>query len=131
MSPAYHDFLRTICNALARSDASAIKARLPYYQYNSGLRYGVLGDGEGRTADPGLLDTWLQASPVRCQFYTPDLAGHGTLLASGWKQQPGGWGLIEMDTFNGTWKINDFTFGPRGALYFAMQTSHPVLVYRG
>jgi hypothetical protein len=67
---------------------------------------------------------------VRCQDYTPDIAGHGTLLTSGWSQQ-GGWSLIELDTYGGAWKINDFTFGDRAALYRAMQTSQPIVQFRG
>jgi hypothetical protein len=126
----YSAFLATTCHALATASAATISGELPYYQYNSGLRYGTLGDGEGQTGDPGLLSTWLQGSSVRCQFYTPDVAGHGTLLTSGWNQ-PGGWSLIELDTFGGAWKINDFTFGDRSALYRAMQTSQPILGYHG
>ena len=45
--------------ALARKDSSTVTKALPYYQYNSGLRYGMLGDGEGQTGDPGSMATWL------------------------------------------------------------------------
>ncbi|GAC1445531.1 MAG: hypothetical protein NVSMB52_06910 [Chloroflexota bacterium] len=102
---------------------------LPYYQYNSGVRYGRLGDGEGQTGDPALIGTWLAGTSIKCVLFTGDVAGHGTVLTSGWAQ-PGGWNLIEMDTFNGVWKINDFTFGDRSALYQAMQATRPVLKYR-
>ena len=101
-----------------------------YYQYNSGLRWGMLGDGEGHTDDPGLLNTWLSSSSVQCRSFTPGVAGHGTLMTSGWSQ-PGPWGLIEMDVSNGRWKINDFTFGGRGPLAQAMQVGHPILPYQG
>jgi len=127
-SSPYLAFLSATCRAFASGDAATISNELPYYQYNSGVRYGSLGDGEGQTGDPSLLGTWLQGGTVRCEYYTPDIAGHGTFLASGWNQ-PGGWSLIELDIFNGAWKINDFTFGSRGALYQAMQTSQPILAY--
>jgi len=98
------------------------------YQYNTGVRYGNLGDGEGQSADPSILSTWLGSAVISCRYYTPDVAGHGTLLTSGWRLA-GGWGLIEMDNLDGTWKINDFTFGTSSALYYAMHTSHPILAY--
>jgi hypothetical protein len=129
-SKPYKAFVASICQALTARNTQTLTNSLPYYQYNSGLRYGMLGDGEGSTSDPSLLGTWLQGRNVSCRFYSPDNAGHGTLLTSGWPQ-PGGWGIVEMDTFNGNWKINDFTFGTQNALYRAMQTSHPVLPYRG
>jgi hypothetical protein len=131
MSGSYRAFLRTVCAALSARDSATLRSELPYFQYNSGLRYGVLGDGEGQTADPGALNAWLASSHVRCTYFTPDVAGHGTLLASGWKRAPGQWSLLELDTFGGSWKVNDFTFGSRAALYAAMQTSHPIGVYRG
>jgi hypothetical protein len=132
MSAAYRRFFVTMCGALSRHDASTIQGELPYYQYNSGLRYGTLGDGEGTTGDPVLLSTWLARGRVRCAFVTPDQDGHGTILTAGWAGAPGPWSLLEMDTFNGSWKINDFTFGTLNALYSAMQNSaQPVVVYRG
>jgi hypothetical protein len=131
ISGSYKEFLRTVCAALSSRDTTTLRGALPYFQYNSGLRYGVLGDGEGQTTDPSALATWLASSRVRCSYFTPDVAGHGTLLASGWIQAPGRWSLIELDTFAGSWKMNDFTFGSRADLYAAMQTSHPVAVYRG
>ena len=127
---SYAAFIDASCHAFAAGDTNTISNELPYYQYNSGLRYGTLGDGEGQTGDPSLLGTWLQGGTVRCQYFTPDVAGHGTLLTSGW-QQPGGWSLIELDTFNGAWKINDFTFGDCASLYRAMQTSQPIVTYHG
>ena len=129
-STPYMTFLAATCHALAAGDAATISNELPYYQYNSGVRYGLLGDGEGQTGDPSLLGTWLQGGSVRCQDYTPDLSRHGTLLTSGWSQQ-GGWALLELDTYSGAWKINDFTFGGRAALYQAMQTSHPIVQFHG
>ena len=117
---------------LSHHDSSALRNDLPYYQYNSGLRYGMLGDGEGRTGDPALLTAWLAGGNVRCRLITRDIAGHGTVLAGGWTAAPGPWSLIEMDTYNGTWKVNDFTFGNHSDLYAAMQTtSAPLEVYRG
>lgn len=128
LSSSFATFLSTICHALASRDVNVLTSALPYYEYNSGLRYGMLGDGEGQTGAPSLIGTWLQNASTRCRYFTPDQAGHATLLTSGWTQ-PGPWGLIEMDTFNGAWKINDFTFGAQAALWQAMQTSQPVLPY--
>jgi hypothetical protein len=132
MSPAYQGFLKTLCGALTARDATTLRGQLAYYQYNSGLRYGALGDGEGTTGDPALLTSWLASAPVHCALVTPDIAGHGTVLTRGWASAPGPWSLIEMDTYSGTWKINDFTFGRRPALYAAMQNSpQPIEAYRG
>jgi hypothetical protein len=122
--------VRTICAAFAHRDASVVTGALPYYQYNSGLRYGMLGDGEGQTGDPGLMATWLAHSRIRCTLESSGSHGHGTVLATGWPQQ-GGAALIELDTYAGHWKINDFTFGPYGALYRAMQTVRPLVRYAG
>ncbi len=122
--------VHSLCTALAQNDASTAVRLLPYYQYNSGLRYGMLGDGEGETGDPSLMTSWLAGSHVRCRYQTTGAFGHGTVLATGWKR-PGETALIELDTYSGRWKINDFTFGPRGALFVAMQTARPVLPYVG
>jgi hypothetical protein len=123
LSPSYRGFLKTLCDALVHRDASTLRNDLPYYQYNSGLRYGMLGDGEGTTGDPALLASWLVGGSVRCARVTADIDGHGTVLTGGWVGAPASWSLIEMDTYGGTWKINDFTFGRRNALYSAMQNS--------
>lgn len=125
----YAAFVTDICLAFRSRHASAITAELPYFQYNSGLRYGQLGDGEGQTGDIGLMNTWLSHSAVRCVLYTPGEAGHGTLLTSGWSQ-PGGWALLDLDTYDGHWKINDFTFGKQADLTYAMHVMHPILPYR-
>lgn len=130
VSRDYASFTATICHSFGTHDASTIINALPYFQYNSGLRYGTMGDGEGQTADPTLLRTWLASAKVSCNYITRDVAGHGTLLASGWTQ-PGGWSLIELDTYGGHWKINDFTFGDRATLYNAMQTGGPIVPFRG
>jgi hypothetical protein len=122
--------VRTVCTAFSNKDAAAVTRNLPYYQYNSGLRYGVLGDGEGQTGDPSLMTTWLAHAHVQCKFQSSGSHGHGTVLATGWPQQ-GGTALIELDTYSGRWKINDFTFGPFGELYRAMQTARPILRYAG
>lgn len=125
----YLSFVHTICHALATRNAGTISNNLAHYQYNSGVRYGQLGDGEGQTGDPSILTTWL-SHPVRCVDLTPSLAGHGSALTSGWPQ-PGGWGIIEFDTFNGQWRINDFTFGTRHDLYRALaNVQRPVVSYR-
>lgn len=128
---SYFAFLRTICRAFSARDAGTIINSLPYFQYNSGLRYGNLGDGEGQTGDPGLMRTWLAQHRARCVYFTPDVAGHGTVLTRGWRVGGMRWSLIELDTFQGHWKINDFTFGARRNLWWAMQSSQPVLAYRG
>ena len=131
ISPAYAAFVRTLCSAFAARNAGAVINSLPYYQYNNGLRYGNLGDGEGQTGDPSLMNTWLAGAHVRCINFTPDVAGHGALLTAGWAKPNQPASLLELDTFNGHWKINDFTFGSHAALYGAMQTAGPVLAYRG
>ncbi|MBV9279828.1 MAG: hypothetical protein JOZ41_07085 [Chloroflexi bacterium] len=131
VSKSFAAFRDRLCGAFARNDASAAINLLPYYQYNDGVRYGYLGDGEGQSGDPNLLRTWLAGTRVRCLFFTPDVAGHALLLTNGWPLPHGSWNLIEADTFNGTWKINDFTFGTRAALYRAMQVMQPILPYRG
>jgi hypothetical protein len=118
--------VQTLCAALTRKDAPAITRDLPYYQYNSGLRYGTLGDGEGQNGDPSLLATWLARAHVQCRFESSGSHGHGVVLATGWPQH-GGTALIELDTYAGRWKINDFTFGPYGALYRALQTARPIV----
>jgi hypothetical protein len=123
----YAAFLADICSAFRRQDAGTIINLLPYYEYNSGLRYGNFGDGAGQTGDPSLMRDWLQGSHVRCSRYSPGLFGHGVVLTSGWKQ--GNWSLVEADIFNGKWKINDFTFGDQRTLYQAMQADRPILTY--
>ena len=130
VDPTFAQAVRTLCSALSRRDAATITKALPYYQYNSGLRYGVLGDGEGQTGDPSLMVTWLAHSSVRCRLQSPGVHGHGAFLATGWSQ-PGGTALVELDTYSGKWKINDFTFGPYGALVRAMQTARPIVRYQG
>src|SRR5579859_1161908 len=47
VDPGFAQAVRSLCAAFARRDAAAVTRDLPYYQYNSGLRYGMLGDGEG------------------------------------------------------------------------------------
>jgi hypothetical protein len=130
VDPTFAQAVRTICAAFAHRDASVVTGALPYYQYNSGLRYGMLGDGEGQTGDPSLMASWLAHSRIRCTLESSGSHGHGTVLATGWPQR-GGAALVELDTYAGHWKINDFTFGPYGALYRAMQTARPLLRYTG
>jgi hypothetical protein len=120
--------VRTVCAALTRKDASTVTRDLPYYQYNSGLRYGTLGDGEGQNGDPRLMASWLAHAHVRCTFQSSGSHGHGVVLATGWPQH-GGTALIELDVYAGRWKINDLTFGRYGALYRAMRTAGPVVRY--
>lgn len=132
MSVPYRQFVASLCASLRRRDSATVRNQLPYYQYNSGVRYGKIGDGEGQTGDSALVAAWLTGGQVRCRVVTRDVAGHGTVLASGWTGAPGPWSLIEMDTFNGAWKINDFTFGNQAQLYAALQsTSAPTEAYRG
>lgn len=111
-------------------DSKKLADSLMYYQYNSGLRWGMLGDGEGQTADPSLLGTWLAQARPRCISLSSGVAGHGSVLTSGWRE-PGPWSIIEMDVVGGGWKINDFTFGSHGALAQAMQVGQPLLPYHG
>jgi hypothetical protein len=127
---AYAVFVRNVCKAFSHGDAQTLIGDLPYYQYNSGLRYGQLGDGLGETGDPSLMRTWLSAGKPHCVRLTPDRAGHGTLLTTHWKTNAPA-ALLDLDTFNGHWKINDFTFGTLAALGVAMHTSTPILAYRG
>jgi hypothetical protein len=49
-------------------------------------------------------------------------------LTSGWRG-PARWALIELDIFNGHWKINDFTFGSRQSLFQAMHVNWPIMRY--
>ncbi len=131
VSPAYTSFLRTLCGAMTAGNAGALTGHLMHYQYNSGLRWGMLGDGEGQTADPGIMSTWLSGSHVRCRSYSPNSAGHGTLLTSGWAR-PGPWSLLDLDLLNGQWVINDFTFSTGPALARAMHgVTKPIIPYRG
>ena len=131
ISRSYAAFLETVCHALARQNANTLINALPYYQYNSGLRYGWYGDGEGQTGDPSLMRTWLSGTHVTCHSFTPGSGGHGTLLTSGWDLQNGRWSLLDLDTYGGQWKINDFTFGDRRTLMAAMQVNHPIVQYHG
>lgn len=126
----FASFLHIVCGALASGNATAIIDLLPYYQYNSGLRYGTLGGGEGQTGDPSLMRTWLASARPHCITFTPGIMGHGTVLTVGWKT-PAPASIIELDMFNGHWKVNDFTFAGRPALEQAMNTSSPVLPYHG
>jgi hypothetical protein len=125
----YAEFLAALCNAFATGDSRTIVDELPYYQYNNGLRYGWLGDGEGQTGDPSLMASWLVTSHVRCHYFTPGEGGHGTLLTSGWSLPAGPWSLVEVDQFEGRWKINDFTFGKQQPLWQTMQINQPILRY--
>ncbi|MGI8827024.1 MAG: hypothetical protein ACR2JC_15550 [Chloroflexota bacterium] len=127
---SYGSLLSDLCAAFRAKNAGAVTSQLPYYQYNSGLRYGNFGDGEGQTGDPSMMGTWLAQSTVRCVMFTAAAAAHGTLLTRGWAQ-PGRWGLVELDTFNGHWKINDFTFGKQRDLFSAMHVAGPIYRYRG
>jgi hypothetical protein len=126
----FASFLHIVCSALASGNATTIIDLLPYYQYNSGLRYGTLGGGEGQSADPSLMRTWLASARPHCVTFTPGVMGHGTVLTVGWKT-PAPASIIELDMFNGHWKVNDFTFAGQSALERAMKTSSPILTYRG
>jgi hypothetical protein len=123
-------FLQTVCGNLARGNASGISASLMHYQYNSGLRWGTLGDGLGRSDDPSLLNTWLAHARPHCVSYSSGQAQHGAVLTSGWSQ-PARWAIVEMDVVNGKWRINDFTFGPHRAMAQAMQIVAPTVPFHG
>lgn len=124
----YAFFLGRVCHALATGNADTIISLLPYYQYNNGLRYGIPGSGEGQTADPTIMRTWLASARPHCVSYTPGILGHGAVLTAGWKK-PASSSLIELDMFNQIWKINDFTFGNRAYLEQAIHSSGPVVRY--
>ncbi len=126
----FASFLHIVCSAFASGDSKTIIDLLPYYQYNSGLRYGMLGGGEGQTADPNLMRTWLASARPHCVSFSPGIMGHGTVLTVGWKT-PAPASIVEFDMFNGHWKVNDFTFADRSALERAMRVSSPTLPYRG
>jgi hypothetical protein len=131
VSRTYAAFVTSLCQDFATKNADGVIKALPYYQYNSGLRWGMMGDGEGSTSDPSLMRTWLASAHVHCTFFTPDKAGHGTVLATGWTQ-PAPSALAEVDIYpDGHWKINDFTFGKKAVLYTAMQTAGTPLRFRG
>lgn len=125
----FASFLHIVCSALASGNANTIIDLLPYFQYNSGLRYGTLGGGEGQTADPSIMRTWLASARPHCVTFTPGIMGHGTVLTVGWKT-PAPASIVELDMFNGHWKVNDFTFASQSALERAMQTSSPTVPYR-
>jgi hypothetical protein len=131
VSATYRAFVTALCHDLAKKNSKGVQGDLPYYQYNSGLRWGMMGDGLGQTDDPSLMNTWLSAGNPACKAFTPDIAGHGTVLAGGWTQ-PGPWSLIELDVYPGKhWKINDFTFGSESVLRNAMRTAGPALPITG
>lgn len=127
----YARFVASLCHDFATKNANGIISVLPYFQYNNGLRWGKMGDGEGTTSDPSQMKAWLASSNVHCTYFTPGQNGHGTVLATGWAQ-PGPSALAELDIYpDGHWKINDFTFGNQQVLYNAMQTAGPPLRFRG
>jgi hypothetical protein len=131
LAPAYASFLHAICHALSRGDAAGVNAHLMHYQYNSGLRWGMFGDGEGTTSDPSAMYTWLSGSHVVCRAESANAGGHASLLTSGWAR-PGPWSLLDLDLLNGQWVINDFTFGAARPLARAMHgVAQPVMRYRG
>lgn len=131
VSPAFMGFIHSLCHSMSRGDAGSLAGHLMHYQYNSGLRWGMYGDGEGTTSDPGTLSTWLSGSHVHCLSFSPNVAGHGTLLTAGWAR-PGASALLDLDLLNGQWVINDFTFSSGPVLARAMHAvAHPVLTYRG
>ncbi len=125
----FASFLGTVCHALAVGDAGTIISLLPYYQYDNGLRYAILGRGGGQTVDPGLMRSWLATARPRCVSFSPGVMGHGTVLTVGWKT-PSPASLIDLDMYGGRWKINDFTFAGRTALQQAIHTAGPVLSFR-
>lgn len=126
-SAPYRKFVATLCRALRSADTSVVSGDLSNYQYNTGVRWGYMGDGEGQTSDPSIFSAWLAARTVRCAYSTPDSAGHGALLTRGWHVTGGPWSIIELDTYSGQWKITDFTFGRPGVLYRALRTAGPAV----
>jgi hypothetical protein len=131
LEPAYMSFVRSLCNDFKSGNASGVTGRLMNYQYNTGLRWGMFGDGEGHTSDPSLMTTWLTGAHVHCTELSPSTAGHGTLMTAGWTQ-PGRYGLLDLDLLNGEWKINDFTFGSEQQMARAMhQVVRPIIAYTG
>jgi hypothetical protein len=131
LSKPYRSFVTGLCTALSNKDAGKVIKDLPNYQYNSGVRYGFFGDGEGHSGDPSVLNTWLAADRIMCRYVSADSAGHGLLLTSGWTKPGGPWNLIEVDIFSGQWKINDFTFANQATLWRAMHLSRSIIPYRG
>lgn len=127
LDPRYLAFVGRVCSALAARNAPAVSSVLMNYQYNTGLRWGMMGDGEGQSSSPGLLGTWLQGSQVHCVSVTTDSAGHGAVLTSGWSQ-PAASAIIEFDRLNGAWKINDFTFGTPAILGQAIHVNTAAVV---
>jgi hypothetical protein len=130
VSPAYLSFVRSICAAMRSGNAGGVTSHLMHYQYNSGLRWGTLGDGEGTTSDPSTLATWLSGSHVSCKSFSPNIGGHGTLLTSGWAR-PAPAALLDLDLLNGQWVINDFTFGSPNVMAQTMHSvTRPTITYR-
>ncbi|HZU13627.1 MAG TPA: hypothetical protein VFB58_12375 [Chloroflexota bacterium] len=133
----YLAFVHRVCTDLAARNAAAVAALLMRYQYNSGLRWGLIGDGEGHTTSPSVLGTWLAHSRVRCISLTPDNVGHGAVLTSGWSLPSGSvvtqtaqpsWAIVEFDMIGGAWKINDWTFGSPTILQQAIHVNTPAVV---
>ncbi len=120
--------LKSFCTGAQEHNSNVVASFLPYYQYNSGVRYGQMGDGAGQTGSPDLLRTWVRTGHIQCVDTGPDISGHAVLLSRGWPR-PGGWSLTEFDVYNGVWKINDFTFGHENILRNRMQIAGPLRAY--
>ena len=128
LSHAYNRLLKSFCTGAQEHNSNVVASFLPYYQYNSGVRYGQMGDGAGQTGSPDLLRTWVRTGHIQCVDTGPDISGHAVLLSRGWPR-PGGWSLTEFDVYNGVWKINDFTFGHENILRNRMQIAGPLRAY--
>lgn len=126
----FASFVQSLCGNLASGNSSGITGVLMYYQYNTGLRWGMMGDGEGHTDNPSVMSTWLASAHPRCVSFSTGAAGHGAVLTSGWSR-PAPWSIVEADVINGGWKINDFTFGSHQQLAQAMQVVAPTLAFHG
>ncbi|HZT97483.1 MAG TPA: hypothetical protein VFB34_11680 [Chloroflexota bacterium] len=124
----YRSFLAGICNALTSRNAQPIINDLPYYQYDSGVYYGPFNRGEGQTGQPSLINQWLQSGSESCVRFAPSQMGHGAVVTKGWPVT-GGWAILDLDRFNGAWKIDDFTFGTRWQAMYALTSTEPETVW--
>lgn len=124
LPPSYRSFIDRMCHAVRTRNATPLINSLEYYQYNSDIYYGTFDRSEGQHAAPTELQTWLNGGSERCVRFGPALHGHADLVTKGWSFD-GGWCILDLDKLGGVWKINDFTFGRRGQVLYALYSNNP------
>lgn len=133
LMPDYRAFIGEICQAIAAHNATPLINNLEYYQYNSGVYYATFNRSEGQTAPAGpqILTTWLSSGSEHCVQFAPSFGGHAVLATAGWTFD-GGWCILDLDKMSGVWKIDDFTFGGKGQVLYALSSNNPeVIPYNG